>query len=69
MVGVGGEITCLEVALTTPRGLDVIENLANVDGLTIGVGTALDAQAAASAIRAGTAFLLSPAVVSEIIQE
>ncbi|MEM5299995.1 bifunctional 4-hydroxy-2-oxoglutarate aldolase/2-dehydro-3-deoxy-phosphogluconate aldolase [Burkholderia sp. JPY481] len=61
-------ITCIEVALTTPRGLHVIERLAKVANLTVGAGTVLDAQTAASAIHAGATFLLSPAVVPEMIR-
>jgi 2-dehydro-3-deoxyphosphogluconate aldolase/(4S)-4-hydroxy-2-oxoglutarate aldolase len=53
-------VTCIEVALVTCRGLDVIERLAKTMGFAVGVATALDAGAAQLAIRAGTAFRLWP---------
>jgi 2-dehydro-3-deoxyphosphogluconate aldolase/(4S)-4-hydroxy-2-oxoglutarate aldolase len=68
MACVDGGITCLEIALTTPRGLDVIKDLARIDGLTLGAGTVLDAETAVSAIHAGASFLLSPAVAPGMIQ-
>lgn len=61
-------IGCIEVALTTPRGLHLVERLAKITDLTVGAGTVLDAQAATSAIHAGAAFLLSPAVVPDMIR-
>ena len=61
-------ITCIEIALTTPRALHVVERLAKVANLTVGAGTVLDAPTATSAIHAGAAFLLSPAVVPDMIR-
>lgn len=63
-----GGITCLEVALTTPCGLDVIEGLVKVDGITVGAGTVLDAEAAGAAIRMGASFLVSPSVELDMIR-
>lgn len=63
--GVTGEVACLEVALATPRGLDVIERLARADGFVVGVATSLNADAAKSALEAGTAFRLWPSLRRE----
>ena len=63
-----GGLECIEVALTTPLGLDVIESLAKEPRLTVGAGTVLDAETAKSAIAAGASFLLSPAVDADVIR-
>lgn len=61
-------VICLEVALATCRGLDVIKHLAKAGGFAVGVATALDAEAAQSAIQAGTAFRLWPAAGPDRIE-
>ncbi len=67
MACIEGGITCLEIALTTPCGLDVIESLAKVDGVIVGAGTVLDSATARSAIQVGAGFVLSPAVDPDVI--
>lgn len=66
---IAGGITCLEVALTTPDGLDIIRTLNKTagDGVVIGAGTVLDAETARHAIIAGAKFLLSPSVDTDVI--
>lgn len=61
-------ITCLEIALTTPCGLDVVESLAKMTEVTVGAGTVLDSETANAAIQVGAAFLLSPAVDPAVIR-
>lgn len=68
MACVEGGILCLEIALTTPSGLDVIERLAKVSDLTVGAGTVLDSETAKAAIQVGASFLLSPAVDPAVIR-
>lgn len=68
MACVEGGIRCLEIALTTPCGLDVIESLAKVNGITVGAGTVLDPETAKAAIEVGASFLLSPAVNPAMIR-
>lgn len=62
-------IRAVEVALTTPGGIDAVRDLAEVDdGRVVGAGTVLDAASARSAILAGARFLVSPAVSAEVIE-
>jgi 2-dehydro-3-deoxyphosphogluconate aldolase / (4S)-4-hydroxy-2-oxoglutarate aldolase len=59
----------VEVALTTPHGLEAISELASRDdGRLVGAGTVLDGQAALAAARAGAVFLVAPCVASEMIR-
>ncbi len=61
---IDGGITALEVALTTPDGLDVIKQLDQRYGaqVLIGAGTVLDPETARLAILAGARFIISPSV-------
>lgn len=52
-----------EITLTTPGALDLIRDLSADTRLCIGVGTVLDLDQGRAAIRAGAAFLVSPAFV------
>src|SRR5262245_28417398 len=58
-----GGITVMEVALTTPRGLALIEKLGRSLGerALIGAGTVLDAPTARMAIDAGACYIVTPA--------
>jgi 2-dehydro-3-deoxyphosphogluconate aldolase / (4S)-4-hydroxy-2-oxoglutarate aldolase len=57
-----GGLTCVEVTMTTPNALSVIQAAsAQFKGkCAIGVGTVLDAETARAAILAGAAFVVSP---------
>ncbi|MCC7491897.1 MAG: bifunctional 4-hydroxy-2-oxoglutarate aldolase/2-dehydro-3-deoxy-phosphogluconate aldolase [Fimbriimonadaceae bacterium] len=57
-----GGIACLEVTLTTPGALQVIEEVARRHGrgFAIGAGTVLDPESARLAINAGASFIVSP---------
>lgn len=57
-----GGIACLEVTLTVPGALKVIESLAERHGdrFAIGAGTVLDPESARLAISAGASFIVSP---------
>lgn len=58
-----GGVSCIEVAMTTPDSLSVIEEVSSkLDGVLVGAGTVLDAETAKSAIRAGAEYLVSPTV-------
>lgn len=66
-----GGIRVLEVALTTPDGLDVIRALAadlERRGGVLGAGTVLDGETATAAIRAGARFLVSPGLFPEVLR-
>lgn len=63
-------LTAVEVALTTPQGLDAIATLAGVeDGRIVGAGTVLDARTAAEAVAAGARFVVSPGFDEEVVLE
>ena len=57
-----GGIECLEVTLTTPGALEVIESLVKThgDSFAIGAGSVLDPESARLAINAGASFIVSP---------
>lgn len=62
-----GGITCLEIAMTTPCALDLIESLGHEKGVTVGAGTVLDTPSATACIRMGARFLVSPTVIPDVI--
>ncbi|CAL5079264.1 unnamed protein product [Urochloa decumbens] len=67
---VRGGVTVLEVVMSTPGVLEVIEDLCrSYPFLTFGVGTVLNAVDARKAIRAGAQFLMSPGTVMEILHD
>lgn len=63
-------IRVLEVALTTPGGVEAIRTLSRDvgEGDVLGAGTVLDAGAAALAIDAGARFLVSPGVRGDVVR-
>ncbi|MFZ0218362.1 MAG: bifunctional 4-hydroxy-2-oxoglutarate aldolase/2-dehydro-3-deoxy-phosphogluconate aldolase [Candidatus Dormiibacterota bacterium] len=65
-----GGISVLEVALTTPGGVDAIGVLAAElgDRCLVGAGTVLDEGMATAAIRAGAQFMVSPNVALPVIR-
>ncbi|MEU8085321.1 bifunctional 4-hydroxy-2-oxoglutarate aldolase/2-dehydro-3-deoxy-phosphogluconate aldolase [Micromonospora sp. NPDC049101] len=60
-------VTAVEVALTTPGGLRAIAGAARTPGLVVGAGTVLDAAQARAAVDAGARYLVTPAVVPDVI--
>jgi 2-dehydro-3-deoxyphosphogluconate aldolase/(4S)-4-hydroxy-2-oxoglutarate aldolase len=65
---VGAGLRVVEVALTTPDGLEAIKTLGEADdGRLVGAGTVLDAPTARAAILAGARFLVSPSMIPEVI--
>lgn len=67
---VAGGITTIEVTMTVPNAIALIENLANdfADEILIGAGTVLDAATAAKCIDVGAKFIISPALNLETIK-
>lgn len=65
-----GGIACLEVTLTVPGALKVIEELAGRYGkeFAIGAGTVLDPESAKLAINAGARFIVSPNTRRETLE-
>lgn len=66
-----GGVTAIEVTMTTPGALAVIETVARTRGdeVQVGVGSVLDAATARRAVEAGARYVVSPVFKPEIIAE
>lgn len=66
-----GGVTAIEITMTTPNALAVIEDVARDlgDSVTVGVGSVLDAETARRAVDAGARYVVSPVFKPEIIDE
>ena len=64
-----GGVSLLEITMTVPGAVQVIEQLVNRfgDDATVGAGTVLDPQTAEACINAGAQFIVSPALNLETI--
>jgi 2-dehydro-3-deoxyphosphogluconate aldolase/(4S)-4-hydroxy-2-oxoglutarate aldolase len=61
-------IPVVEITLTTPGALDVIDDLVKrYPDMAVGAGTVLDEDAARSCVQAGARFLTSPGFVPEVV--
>ena len=64
-----GGVNCIEIAMTTPNALEVIEDVAEeLEDVLVGAGTVLDAETARAAILAGAEYLVSPTTDREMIK-
>jgi 2-dehydro-3-deoxyphosphogluconate aldolase/(4S)-4-hydroxy-2-oxoglutarate aldolase len=65
-----GGVTVLEITMTVPRALRVIEQLADRYGseVVVGAGTVLDAETARACILAGASFVVGPALNTATIE-
>lgn len=66
-----GGVTAIEITMTTPNALDVIEQTGRElgDAVTVGVGSVLDAETARRAVDAGARYVVSPVFKREIVDE
>ncbi|KAM7476820.1 hypothetical protein LguiB_024063 [Lonicera macranthoides] len=65
-----GGISVLEIVMSTPGVFEVLQQLVqDCPATTIGVGTVLNAMDAKNAINAGAKFLMSPAIVMDILDD
>ena len=63
-----GGVDCIEITMTTPNALQVIEQCrATLDEALVGVGSVLDAATARDAIAAGAQYVVSPIFNPEVI--
>lgn len=64
-----GGITALEFTLTNQQAPGVIEQIRRefADRLLVGAGTVMDAEAARTCVQAGAQFLVTPAVLPDVI--
>ncbi|MBN2244386.1 MAG: bifunctional 4-hydroxy-2-oxoglutarate aldolase/2-dehydro-3-deoxy-phosphogluconate aldolase [Candidatus Aminicenantes bacterium] len=65
-----GGVKAIEITMTTPGALDEIRIMSSqkIPGVIIGAGTVLDSETAASVIRAGADFVVSPILNEEMIR-
>ncbi|WCT74752.1 bifunctional 4-hydroxy-2-oxoglutarate aldolase/2-dehydro-3-deoxy-phosphogluconate aldolase [Sphingomonas naphthae] len=63
---VAGGIRALEVTLRTPAALDVIREMAKVEGAVVGAGTVLNEKQLTAAIDAGAKFIVSPGLTDGV---
>lgn len=65
-----GGIKALEITMTTPNAVEIIQDLAKKldDEFILGAGTVLDAETAETVIRAGAKFIVSPIMEPDVIK-
>jgi 2-dehydro-3-deoxyphosphogluconate aldolase / (4S)-4-hydroxy-2-oxoglutarate aldolase len=63
---VRGGLTVLEVTLRTPAALEVIAEMAKVDGAIVGAGTVLNPADLDASIKAGAQFIVSPGLTEPL---
>ena len=67
MVSAG--IRAIEITLTTPGALEIVEKLSENKDLTVGVGTVMTKEDVKSAQKAGAKFIVSPNTDSDVIEK
>ncbi|MBP8234627.1 MAG: bifunctional 4-hydroxy-2-oxoglutarate aldolase/2-dehydro-3-deoxy-phosphogluconate aldolase [Rhizorhabdus sp.] len=63
---VEGGLPALEVTLRTPAALDVIREMAKVEGAVVGAGTVLNPDDVKASVDAGARFLVSPGLTEPL---
>ena len=63
---VAGGLRALEVTLRTPAALDVIREMAKVEGAVVGAGTVLNPDQLEAAVDAGARFIVSPGLTKSL---
>ncbi len=64
---VSAGLTCIEITLTNPGALSIIESLANRSEVCVGVGTVISVADVARAKNAGAKFVVSPNTDADVI--
>jgi 2-dehydro-3-deoxyphosphogluconate aldolase/(4S)-4-hydroxy-2-oxoglutarate aldolase len=67
MVSAG--IRAIEITLTTPGALEIVEKLSENKDLTVGVGTVMTKEDVKSAQKAGAKFIVSPNTDGDVIEK
>lgn len=65
---VAGGLRVLEVTLRTPVAIDVIAEMAKVEGAIVGAGTVLNTADLDAALNAGAQFIVSPGLTTPLAQ-
>ncbi|MGE4323939.1 MAG: bifunctional 4-hydroxy-2-oxoglutarate aldolase/2-dehydro-3-deoxy-phosphogluconate aldolase [Sphingobium sp.] len=63
---VKGGLRALEVTMRTPAAIDVMREMAQVDGAVVGAGTVLGSDQLDTALRAGARFIVSPGLTEPL---
>jgi 2-dehydro-3-deoxyphosphogluconate aldolase/(4S)-4-hydroxy-2-oxoglutarate aldolase len=63
-----GGVSAIEVTLTTPGALEVIRELSGREGMLVGAGSVLDADAVHASIDAGARYLVSPVFFPVLVE-
>lgn len=63
---VANGLRVIEVTLRTPRGLEAIRTMSNVEGAIVGAGTVLNERQLDAAIDAGSKFIVSPGLTEPL---
>ena len=66
---VNSGIAMVELPLTTPDAIAAMKDCAAIPGLTLGAGTVLSPEDAQAAVAAGAHYLVTPAVLPEVLDE
>jgi 2-dehydro-3-deoxyphosphogluconate aldolase/(4S)-4-hydroxy-2-oxoglutarate aldolase len=62
-------VRAIEITLTTPGALNIVEALSNNKNLVVGVGTVISRQDVKSAAKAGAKFIVSPNTDIDVIKK
>ncbi|GAB6967795.1 bifunctional 4-hydroxy-2-oxoglutarate aldolase/2-dehydro-3-deoxy-phosphogluconate aldolase [Komagataeibacter kakiaceti JCM 25156] len=65
---VAGGLRALEVTLRTECALEVIAEMAKVEGAVVGAGTVLNGDDLKSAVDVGARFIVSPGLTTDVVQ-
>lgn len=65
---VSGGLPALEVTLRTPAALDVIREMAKVEGAVVGAGTVLNPDDLKASVDAGARFIVSPGLTEPLVR-
>ena len=65
---VAGGLPALEVTLRTPAALDVIREMAKVEGAVVGAGTVLNPDDLKASLDAGARFIVSPGLTEPLVR-
>lgn len=66
---VAGGLRALEVTMRTPAALDVMREMAQVEGAVVGAGTVVNLQQLDAVLEAGAKFIVSPGLTSSLAKE
>jgi 2-dehydro-3-deoxyphosphogluconate aldolase/(4S)-4-hydroxy-2-oxoglutarate aldolase len=63
---IAGGFKCVEITLSVPRALDLVEEYAKHPGITMAVGTIYTVEECIASVKAGAKILVTPCLVPEV---